>query len=248
MVEPRHAALAHWHATARSRSTARLGRRSGGDALVLLLQRTTRLTVAARTGTACAVAMLMGAVLVLAASGAAVADEAKATVDPRPHQPLMAGAWPFKYDWEKFPAACECSAGRSSGGKLASAMFFAVQGASRAAVRPRRVWRQRHQLRVGGAARRNREIFACHPRLAAPDFCGAVCQIFTAVVELTLLAFRFKRSQTNWTASVYKQMEQAAIIKKRFPKLPVYVYTGFGNADGCASPPSLRLSLLLAVH
>ena len=45
--------------------------------------------------------------------------------------------------------------------------------------------------------------------------------------------------QTNWTASVYKQMEQAAIIKKRFPDLPVYVYTGFGNADGCAQRPAL---------
>ena len=64
---------------------------------------------------------------------------------------------------------------------------------------------------------------------------------------------------TNWTASVYTQvrhtlvassnetapgatkgvdaspppqMEQARLIKAKFPKLPVYVYTGFGNADG----------------
>jgi hypothetical protein len=27
-------------------------------------------------------------------------------------------------------------------------------------------------------------------------------------------------------------MEQARLIKAKFPKLPVYVYTGFGNADG----------------
>ena len=37
---------------------------------------------------------------------------------------------------------------------------------------------------------------------------------------------------TNWTAAVYTQLSQAAIVKNRHPDLPVYVYTGFGNADG----------------
>ena len=37
---------------------------------------------------------------------------------------------------------------------------------------------------------------------------------------------------TNWTASVYAQLNQAAIVKARHPKLPTFVYAGFGNADG----------------
>ena len=37
---------------------------------------------------------------------------------------------------------------------------------------------------------------------------------------------------TNWTASVYAQLNQAAILKAQAPKLPVFVYAGFGNADG----------------
>ena len=38
--------------------------------------------------------------------------------------------------------------------------------------------------------------------------------------------------ETNWTASVYAQIEQVRKIKAKHPELPVYVYTGFGNADG----------------
>jgi hypothetical protein len=30
---------------------------------------------------------------------------------------------------------------------------------------------------------------------------------------------------------VYFQIEQARLIKAKFPKMPVYIYTGFGNAD-----------------
>jgi len=37
---------------------------------------------------------------------------------------------------------------------------------------------------------------------------------------------------TSWTASVYAQLTQAAIVKAKHPTLPVFVYTGFGNADG----------------
>eukprot|EP01043_Picozoa_sp_COSAG02_P036352 COSAG02_NODE_2657_length_8315_cov_11.405307_4_plen_289_part_00 len=46
---------------------------------------------------------------------AAVADkystEASGAVNPPAREPaLTASAWPFKYDWTKFPAACECRA------------------------------------------------------------------------------------------------------------------------------------------
>ncbi len=37
---------------------------------------------------------------------------------------------------------------------------------------------------------------------------------------------------TNWTASLYAQLNQAAIVKARHPHLPVYVYAGFGPANG----------------
>mmetsp|Transcript_23666 Transcript_23666/g.54190 ORF Transcript_23666/g.54190 Transcript_23666/m.54190 type:complete len:414 (+) Transcript_23666:3-1244(+) len=39
-------------------------------------------------------------------------------------------------------------------------------------------------------------------------------------------------SATNWTASVYAQLAQAAVVKAEHPELPVFVYTGFGNANG----------------
>ena len=37
---------------------------------------------------------------------------------------------------------------------------------------------------------------------------------------------------TNWTASVYAQLSQAAILKAQQPHMSVYVYAGFANADG----------------
>ena len=37
---------------------------------------------------------------------------------------------------------------------------------------------------------------------------------------------------SNWTASIYAQLNQAAILKARRPDLPVFVYAGFGNANG----------------
>ena len=37
---------------------------------------------------------------------------------------------------------------------------------------------------------------------------------------------------TNWTASVYAQLTQAAILKAQQPQMAVYVYAGFANADG----------------
>ena len=47
-----------------------------------------------------------------------------------------------------------------------------------------------------------------------------------------MLAARHLIFETNWTASVYAQIEQVRKIKAKHPELPVYVYTGFGNADG----------------
>lgn len=50
--------------------------------------------------------------------------------------------------------------------------------------------------------------------------------------SLAILGWQHLISATNWTASVYAQIEQARLLKAKFPQLPVYVYTGFGNADG----------------
>ena len=50
--------------------------------------------------------------------------------------------------------------------------------------------------------------------------------------ELAILGWQDLITATNWTASVYAQLDQAAIIKAHYPDLPVFVYTGFGNADG----------------
>ena len=49
---------------------------------------------------------------------------------------------------------------------------------------------------------------------------------------LAIFGWQHLITATNWTASVYAQLDQAAILKARFPKLPVYVYAGFGNANG----------------
>jgi hypothetical protein len=90
--------------------------------------------------------------------------------------PLVGGAWPFEYDWTKFPAA----------------------------------W-------FGG----NATNFESDAQLEE-----------IGKYSLAILGWQHLITATNWTASVYEQMDQAAIIKKKFPKMPVYVYTGFGNADG----------------
>ena len=36
-------------------------------------------------------------------------------------------------------------------------------------------------------------------------------------------------------ASIYAQLAQAGILKAKYPDLPVYVYSGFGNSDGCVN-------------
>ena len=50
--------------------------------------------------------------------------------------------------------------------------------------------------------------------------------------SMAILGWQHLITATNWTASIYAQLNQAAIIKSHHPDLPVYVYTGFGNADG----------------
>ena len=55
---------------------------------------------------------------------------------------------------------------------------------------------------------------------------------FIGQFSLAIFGWQHLITATNWTASVYSQLNQAAIVKSRHPDLPVYVYTGFGNADG----------------
>jgi hypothetical protein len=50
--------------------------------------------------------------------------------------------------------------------------------------------------------------------------------------SLAIFGWQHLITATNWTASVYAQLAQAAIVKDRHPQLPIYVYTDFGNADG----------------
>lgn len=65
---------------------------------------------------------------------------------------------------------------------------------------------------------------------------------FIGQFSLAIFGWQHLITATNWTASVYSQLNQAAILKDRHPTLPVYVYTGFGNADGynAASWPVIR--------
>ena len=41
---------------------------------------------------------------------------------------------------------------------------------------------------------------------------------------------------SNWTGSLGAQLKQAEMLKEKHPNLPVYVYCGFGNADGYDAP------------
>lgn len=55
-----------------------------------------------------------------------------------------------------------------------------------------------------------------------------------AIGQFSLAIFGWQHliTATNWTASAYAQLSQAAILKARQPELPVFVYAGFGNANG----------------
>jgi hypothetical protein len=55
---------------------------------------------------------------------------------------------------------------------------------------------------------------------------------FIGKFSLAIFGWQHLIFATNWTASVYAQLNQAAILKARHPDLPVFAYTGFGNADG----------------
>lgn len=89
---------------------------------------------------------------------------------------VACGAFPFPYDWSKFPAA-----------------WFGAN---------------------------------------ATDFESPEQLDFIGRFSLAIFGWQHLISATNWTASVYAQIDQVAILKERHPQLPVYVYTGFGNADG----------------
>ena len=48
--------------------------------------------------------------------------------------------------------------------------------------------------------------------------------------QLAILGWQHLTVTTNFSAVVYEQITQAAIIKERHPDLPVFVYCGFGWA------------------
>ena len=49
---------------------------------------------------------------------------------------------------------------------------------------------------------------------------------------MAILGWQHLAATTQWEAIVYTQLEQAAIIKKAHPGMPVFVYSGFGFAAG----------------
>ena len=50
--------------------------------------------------------------------------------------------------------------------------------------------------------------------------------------SLAILGWQMLISATDWTASVYAQLTQAALIKRAHPDLPTFVYANFGGALG----------------
>merc|ERR1712166_436259 len=50
--------------------------------------------------------------------------------------------------------------------------------------------------------------------------------------SMAILGWQHLAAATDWNAIVYTQIEQAAIIKKAHPSLPVFVYPGYGFAAG----------------
>eukprot|EP01051_Picozoa_sp_SAG22_P003903 SAG22_NODE_198_length_15480_cov_24.005526_11_plen_171_part_00 len=50
--------------------------------------------------------------------------------------------------------------------------------------------------------------------------------------SMAILGWQHLDTPADWTAVVYTQLSQAAIIKSKHPDLPVFVYCGFGFAFG----------------
>ena len=50
--------------------------------------------------------------------------------------------------------------------------------------------------------------------------------------SMAILGWQHLDTETDWTAVVYTQLTQAAIIKSRHPDIPVFVYCGYGFAFG----------------
>ena len=50
--------------------------------------------------------------------------------------------------------------------------------------------------------------------------------------SMAILGWQHLDTETQWTAVVYSQLTQAAIIKSRHPNIPVFVYCGYGFAFG----------------
>ena len=50
--------------------------------------------------------------------------------------------------------------------------------------------------------------------------------------SLAILGWQSMITATNWTATLYAQINQAALLKARHPELPIFLYAGFGFAPG----------------
>jgi len=103
-----------------------------------------------------------------------------AATTPAAPKPAQAGtAFPWAYDWSKFPTA-----------------WFAANDT---------VWESAEQIAAIGK------------------------------YSMAILGWQHLDNAANWTAVVYLQLTQAAIIKDAHPKMPVFVYCGFGFAFGLNS-------------
>lgn len=50
--------------------------------------------------------------------------------------------------------------------------------------------------------------------------------------SLAIFGWQHLITASNWTATLYSQIDQAIILKERHPSLPVFLYAGFGFAPG----------------
>ena len=54
--------------------------------------------------------------------------------------------------------------------------------------------------------------------------------------SLAIFGWQALITKTGWTAAIGAQLMQAKALKQRHPSLPVFVYQGFGNANGYDAP------------
>ena len=123
--------------------------------------------------------LALGAVAASGSAASVVAakvDDDEASGSSVRQQPPAGAAFPFPYNWSKFPTA-----------------WFAANATD---------WESEAQLAEIGK------------------------------YSMAILGWQHLAATTHWEAIVYTQIEQAAIIKKAHPGMPVFVYSGFGFAAG----------------